>query len=695
MASPRSTNLRICVWTALLLAAQARVFSAEIELQELPPVVVQGITDAAIVPPFDDPAFVRLDGSLLRQKLFRTTPQALREIPGVMVQETSPGQGSPYVRGFTGFRNLFTIDGIRLNNSTFRSGPNQYWNTVDSALLSELNVHRGTTSVRNGSDAIGATVNAVSESALDYSHHALARYRISSAENSHVGRMEGRLALPHETALLVGATRKHFGDLIGGENIGRQPNAGYDELDIDVKLEHRLADGALISLAYQNSRLEDVPRTHRTVFAQSFAGTTVGTELQRSLDQHRQLAYVQLRDESVNEWMDQVVLSASWQRQREDRYRARTAGRFDWQGFNVDTFGLWSRAESDSAIGRFAYGFDFYHDVVGSYSSGNTIQGPVGDDASYDLFGIYVEDRLALGPRWEWTLGGRYGYAAAKADSVRDPLTTLQTSVSRSWHSALGETRVNWQAIPDRLDWNFGIMQGYRAPNLSDLTRFDVSRSGEVETASLNLDPEKYLSFESGVQFRQPKLTAALNGFYTLIDDQIVRFPTGVLIGGLPEITKGNVGDGYVQGVELGLSWNAHEQWTLFGNLAWVEGQVDTFPTAASIARREYLDRLMPLSAQVGVRWDSPTRDWWLETIAMLADKADKLSTRDAADAQRIPAGGTPGYAVLHLRGGWQINRNFSANAAIENVFDKDFRVHGSGHNMPGRNFILELSAKF
>lgn len=122
---------------------------------------------------------------------------------------------------------------------------------------------------------------------------------------------------------------------------------------------------------------------------------------------------------------------------------------------------------------------------------------------------------------------------------------------------------------------------------------------------------------------------------------------------------------------------------------------MDTFPTAASIARREYLDRLMPLSAQVGVRWGSPARDWWFETIAMLADKADKLSTRDAADAQRIPTGGTPGYAVLHLRGGWQINRNFSANAAVENVFDKDFRVHGSGHNMPGRNFILELTAQF
>lgn len=60
-----------------------------------------------------------------------TLPEIFSEEPSIMVQKTSQGQGSPFIRGFTGFRTLFLIDGIRLNNSAFRDGPNQYWNTVD------------------------------------------------------------------------------------------------------------------------------------------------------------------------------------------------------------------------------------------------------------------------------------------------------------------------------------------------------------------------------------------------------------------------------------------------------------------------------------------------------------------------------------------------------------------------------------
>lgn len=72
-----------------------------------------------------------LSAGQFQERQPRTLPEALRELPGVNVQKTSNGQGSPFIRGFTGFRNLALIDGIRFNNSIFREGPNQYWNTID------------------------------------------------------------------------------------------------------------------------------------------------------------------------------------------------------------------------------------------------------------------------------------------------------------------------------------------------------------------------------------------------------------------------------------------------------------------------------------------------------------------------------------------------------------------------------------
>ena len=252
------------------------------------------------------------------------------------------------------------------------------------------------------------------------------------------------------------------------------------------------------------------------------------------------------------------------------------------------------------------------------------------------------------------------------------------------------------QFVPEK--WNLfgGVSQGFRAPNLSDLTRLDSARTNELEVPSPGLEEEKYLQFELGIKGRPSRFSLEASLFYTLIRDQIVRTPTGLTTpDGEDVVEKSNVGDGYTWGVEFGSAWEFVEQWTLFGNLTYIAGKVDTFPTSAPIRTREYIDRLMPLTGQIGVRWDHSLDRFWAETVVHMAAKADRLSTRDASDTQRIPPGGTPGYAVWSIRGGWNITPKMQAVIGFENLLNKSYRVHGSGQNMPGFNFVFTFAADF
>ena len=55
-------------------------------------------------------------GEQFDQQNHRTIPEALAQTPGVMVQKTTHGHGSPFVRGFTGRQNLLLVDGVRLSD---------------------------------------------------------------------------------------------------------------------------------------------------------------------------------------------------------------------------------------------------------------------------------------------------------------------------------------------------------------------------------------------------------------------------------------------------------------------------------------------------------------------------------------------------------------------------------------------------
>ncbi len=658
-----------------------------------------GLVDEVVVVATREPvATFRLPASVhvvdrrqIAEGQYRSLPQALRGVPGAMVQETAFGQGSPYLRGFTGFRNLFLVDGVRLNNSVFRDGPNQYWATVDVHGLERLEVLQGPASSLYGSDAVGGTVNASTGDPFLARSRALVR--AASAESSLTSRLE--LALPGERwAARLGATGKTFGDLEGGPGVGEQPGVGYDEHALDLKVARHLAGDWRLDTLVQHARQNNVPRTHRTVESVPWHGTSAGSDLKRELDQERQLGYLRLGNTDLDGPVDATSFTLAYSRTEEVRDRVRGSGARDLQGFTVNTLGLLAQARSATSFGVTTYGIDVYRDHVDSFSTGNPVQGPVADDARYRTADVYLQHRVTLAERAQLVLGARHTRAEAEADGVLDPATGQPMGIDDDWSATVANLGLAWEVVPGRLVTFGSVAQGFRAPNLSDLTRFDSARSNELEVPTPGLEEERFVSAEMGVKLRGQRVDLRLAVFRTWVDDLIQRVPTGRNVDDEHEITKANLGDGRVDGVEA--SWRAAvtDQVRMFGTLSWLDGEVETFPTSEPVLVREPLDRLMPLTASLGVRWTPGNRGYWIEGMVLAAEGQDRLSTRDASDTSRIPPGGTPGYVVVHLRAGGRIGRRLEATVGVDNLNDEDYRIHGSGTNMPGRNLVLTLQSR-
>jgi hemoglobin/transferrin/lactoferrin receptor protein len=652
---------------------------------------------------------------LVNLKQARTIPEALSEVPGVMVQKTAHAQGSPYIRGFTGYRNLFLVDGIRLNNSVFRDGPNQYWSTIDPLIAERLELIGGPSSVLYGSDAIGGTVQLITQERSrfeqDFDLNGRAYYRFGGAESSHTGRLELQGNKGKRLGFFLGASLKKYGDLRAGGVTGLMPKTGYDQGSMDFKLDYAVAENRELTLGLQHDNIADAWRTHRTVYAKSWLGTTIGTDKELSLDQRRQLVYLQYRWDRVNRHIDQAKFSLSWHRQYESQFRRRSSDARTTDGFDVGTFGFWGQFISRSRIGKLTYGWEYYLDFVDSFrrdpdnanpAARESPRGPVADDAKYHLFGLYLQDEVSLYESLDLTAGLRYSWIKALAAQVGmgaiEPAFAELPELNQRYSSVVGNLRLLYH-LDDH--WNIygGAAQGFRAPNLSDLTRFDIARSGEQETPSVSLNPEKYLSLETGVKCLHRTWQGSLSYFHLFIDGMIIRVPTGNMIGANAEVTRRNSGVGRMHGLEAAgvivLSGIGLPQWTAAASMTWVEGDIDTFPTSAAVLERRPMSRIQPAMAILSLRWEHPSGRYWAEGVMTAAGAQRRLSPDDERDTQRIPPGGTPGYTVFTVRGGIGLSRSARLLISLENITDKDYRILGSGLNEPGRNLVIGLDLGF
>lgn len=627
---------------------------------------------------------------------FRSLPEALALTPGVSVQKTTHGHGSPFIRGFTGRQNLYLVDGIRMNNSTFRSGPVQYANTIDGLGLERFELVKSQGSVLYGSDALGGTLNAmtVSSDYLDYDpgffQHGSAFYRFSTNSESHVGRLQQSFGEGGKWGLTLGATLKEFGD-VRSDYYGTMEGTGYPEKNHDLKFEFSINENHQLTLAHQYLDQDEVNRWHSTLKNPGgWEGLAPGRFTSRVYDQERSLSYLRLDGEPTGGAIQRYRATLSYQDSQDTEFQDRNPDRAQTRFGEIETqtYGLALEAHSNlSEKTRLLYGADYYEDRIDSRGSRNGVfeprRRPLADDATYQSLGLFTQARHYFNDRFKATAGLRYTYAEADLGRIWDG--TNDISADESWDSLVGSLRSIYH-LNDCWSIFGGASQGFRAPNVNDLSGNLTTRSGAQNLGNLDLDPETTLTFELGGRHEQENLILEVATFYTKVDDVITRIPQSLAVSDTVTI---NGSEAWITGVEAEAAWNFSPDWTLSGFLTYQYGDSDRPSYIGGPEITEPVSRLSPFRGSIALRYDAPSRDWWAEARLTGAAEADRLSASDKGDLQRIPSGATPAYLTASLCAGWQATNKLQFNLALENLTNEDYRVHGSGLNESGLNSTL------
>jgi hemoglobin/transferrin/lactoferrin receptor protein len=427
----------------------------------------------------------------------------------------------------------------------------------------------------------------------------------------------------------------------------------------------------------------------------------VGSDLHRDLDQHRDMVYLRVHWEEA-EMIDRARFGVMLHDQFENQDRLRSTFVTEYQEFDVRTYGMYFNVEKETDLGLFRAGVDGCWDFVDSertdYNPSGSVQsvfvqGAVADDSNVLLGGVFFENDYPLTEHLTLNSGVRYTYSRVEADQVVDPTGPGALEIDDRYQALSGEIGLHYQ-WDEHLATSVTGSRAVRTPNLSDLTRFDSARTNEIETPSPGLREERFTTVQLGSRVECEQSAVEVTGYMTWIDDLIVRFPTGAVIGGANEVRKANAGSGRVWGIDLAGTQQLCTAWSTRVHGSYVIGDSRNF-VAAGMTDREPVSKLPPLRGGIDLRYDHPGSSVWVEAGYTVAAKQDRLSSSDEGDTSRIPPGGTPGYQVVSIRGGCEPIENLTVLAAVENLTNEDYRLHGSGVNEPGTNAILGVRWRF
>ncbi len=730
-----------------------------------------------------------------------TVAHQLETKPSVMLQQTGPGQVSPFLRGLTGYQVLNLVDGVRFNNSTFRSGPNQYLAYIEPSQAAHVEAMLGPSGTQYGSDGLGGTIQVLTghpRFGLDGWHGTAGLFGqtadLSSGANFSVSRGNEKVWF------LAGAAGQRHNDLRAGQGVdshnvltrfygltpkaaasylgSSQPDTAYTQGGAHGKLALRPSANQSITAWYQRGEVHGLRNTKDLWGGLGRLRSSLSPQI---LD----LFYA--RYERLRLWgFDSLNARFSVNRQQDgsDRQGLRST-----DAITTEYNGVTARGYSGQGVSHIgshtllSLGGELYDERVRSarLTSSSAVRPLYPDRSQYRIGGLYLQGATEFG-RLRAGYGVRYsrvGYSNPASPAWNTPASN-QSFQDITWQASLLyklTSSLNLHALAGR---------GFRAPNLNDLGAIGLQdlgyeipareaipaqallsdSSGEAAVSKgvplSTLTFERLRNLEAGLRWQNNRHRARVQFFDALLADPIVRrtllFPSTAVpasLAGLtltpivqtaaqraqgvvavagpidPRALKAFVNDGRAR------YWGVEADWEFRLNSHWLWSSSYSFLLGRDLDPNRNIRRLPPQHGAVRLRYIRSR--FWAEAQVFASGAQTRLSGGDRDDerigasrrrqdiadfynsarAAQVRTGETlleiqnrvlpgladsvrvtlydrtPGWVSIDLRAGTPITETLSLEAALTNIADRNYRVHGSGIDSPGRSVHLGLRWSF
>ncbi|PQJ81033.1 TonB-dependent receptor [Polaribacter porphyrae] len=509
----------------------------------------------------------------------QTSADLLATIPGIKVQKSQFGGGSPVIRGMESNRVLLVVDGVRMNNAIYRKGHLQNSITLSPNLLEKTEVVFGPSSVIYGSDALGGVIHYYTKTPkLSQEKRVTSNFfsRFSTVNQEITTNVSAELSFKN-WASFTSISYSDFGALQAGENrnhgfsdwgkvfyysenvngnynpnptLNSDPNllrnTGFNQTDVLQKFFIPLSKNTDLKINLQYSTSSDIPRFDRLTeltdltddaslkFAEWYYGP-----------QERLLISSQILLHPDKKWLENGTITTAYQNIKESRIQ-RKFGSLD-RSYREETVNIFS-INGDFAVALVAdktrtlsYGFEFAYNDVNSNSFGKTlnifngeisgfsnefkVQSRYPDGGSNFLTtAIYVGYRQDLNKKSTLNSGIRFTNTNKNATWIDETFLTFQDKTLSRNNSAITAT-LGYVYKPNR-NWQLNgvLSSGFRSPNIDDVGRVR-EKAGNVTIPNIDVSPEFAYNAEIGIQkyFNKRRFRVGGNFYYTLLDNYIQR----------------------------------------------------------------------------------------------------------------------------------------------------------------------------